>query len=250
MISLFNNSLAPSVFQDDFFMDDFFGRKAYRRPRTARSNFFSNCNNNIFTDDYFNLQPVRRIANRNRQPFDILFDGFFNDDIHLSTERRPVPNKWKINSNAKNCQGCNNCNRENIDPEVNNELNNRKTENKPRVQWSSFKRNYVNNNGNETTIDKKTFTKDDKTETFVTKITKDIQGNENKMEIKPENYDNELKAIYDRMEESGAILQEVKPLELEAENDDKMEEENIKSNSFVDDKSNESGEKMFSDIKF
>merc|ERR1711976_438524 len=243
MISLFNNSFAPSVFNDNFFDNAFFdNRRSVRRPRTAAPrSFFSN--DNLFSDDFFAMQPRRQpTRQRQRQPFDLLFDEMMIDAPRFN---RNIQKKL-----YNGCQ-CENCNKENMVPQnqqlekINEE---QQTVNKPNYESKFFSRNFVNKNGNKTTIEKKCNTKNDKTETFVTKIFEDKDGNKEVTEIKPENYNNELKSIF---EESDCVLQEVEvpePFAIENKDDDKMNEEEI--NREVSDNSDGSGKNMFSNISF
>merc|ERR1712138_171423 len=98
---------------------------------------------------------------------------------------------------------------------------------------SSFQSNSVNNNGHKTTINKKQYRDNQKSETFITKITEDKDGNRNVEKLSPENYSNEVKALVERMEETGAVLMYIATPRKESVSD----EEN---NSFlaIDDNSN------------
>lgn len=105
-------------------------------------------------------------------------------------------------------------------------------------------------------------TEDDKTETFVTKIQEDKDGNREVTDLTPENYSEEVKALF---ENTDAIIQEV-PQQIEAEkvqeepvDEDKMFEEKIKESTLIENnsddnkskKSNSSnGNEMFSSIQF
>lgn len=240
MISLFNNSFAnPSVFNDNFFDNAFYGNgRSIRRPRTAAPRSFFN--DDFFNDDFFAMQP-RRQAKRQRQPFDLLFDDMMFDAPRFN---RGIQKKL-----YNGCQ-CENCNKENMVPQnrpLETVTEEEATATKPQVQSRFFSRNTVNNNGNKTTIEKKCNTKNDKTETFVTKIFEDKDGNKEVTEIKPENYNEEVKAIF---EESDCVLQEIKPFDAMAiENkEDKMNEEEINKESVVS--SDGSGKNMFDNISF
>merc|ERR1711976_709083 len=96
-------------------------------------------------------------------------------------------------------------------------------------------------------------TKDDKTETFVTKITEDKDGNKNVYEISPDNYSDEVKAIYDKMDETDCVIQEVTPFEAieDKKNDEKNEEDKmIEEDCKMSDLSSGSGNLLFSSMKF
>merc|ERR1712004_856792 len=184
------------------------------------------------------MQP-RRQATRQRQPFDLLFDDMMVDTMPRFNTSRNYGKKL-----YNGCQ-CNNCNKENIVPQnrpletVNEEAI---TASKPKFESRYMSRNFVNNNGNKTTIEKKRNTKNDKTETFVTKIFEDKDGKKEVTEIKPENYNEEVKAIF---EESDFVLQEVKPFDAI---EDKMNEEEINKESVVS--TDGSGKNMFDNISF
>merc|ERR1711976_835695 len=137
--------------------------------------------------------------------------------------------------------------------------------NKPFFESRQFNSNTYINNGNRTTINKKTVTKNDKTNTVVEKIAQNKQGDVNITEIIPEKYDTEVKALFDNEGNEDLIIKEVENnqnnnmIAEEPLNEDQMFEEKIKesSNSFEkvnnneDNKSNSnSGNMMFSDIQF
>lgn len=118
----------------------------------------------------------------------------------------------------------------------------------PRFYSTLFESNSVNRNGNKTTINKKQYKDDKKSETFITKITEDKDGNKNIEKLNPELYNNELKAIMEQMEETGAVLMEIAPKE---HNETKMLEENnnnqVEFRSIDSDKisNTDSGNNMF-----
>merc|ERR1712014_546813 len=108
----------------------------------------------------------------------------------------------------------------------------------PKYYSSSFQSNTVNRNGNKTTINKKQYRDNDNSETSITKIIEDKDGNKRVQKINPENYSDELKAIMNSMEETGAVLTEIPSDENKSDNESvKMIEENDNSKrSFSTDK--------------
>jgi len=101
----------------------------------------------------------------------------------------------------------------------------------PKFYSTKFQSNSVNQNGKTTTINKEQYKNNEKSETFVTKITEDKEGKRNIEKLNPNNYSTELKALLEEMEETGAILMEINP-QSETEEDSnsvKMLEENSHS---------------------
>jgi len=81
----------------------------------------------------------------------------------------------------------------------------------PKFYSTMFNSNSVSKNGQTTTINKRQYKDENKSETFVTKITEDKDGNRNVKNLNPKFYNSELKAIIEEMEERGAVLMEVNP---------------------------------------
>jgi len=205
-----------------------------------------------------------------RSPFGELFGeeffGGFDDEMFGMKRRNVRPNYQRRNTAGK----------ENMDPKFKNlpvperpERPAKAETRAPRMTEtrapSYFKEELNSNtlvrNGNATTINKKTVTENDKTETFVTKITEDKAGNKAVTDLAPETYKNEVNTLF---EENDAIIQEV-PLQVEAEpvpaivDENKMFEEKIKQSTVEkinsdDNKSaksgGSSGNELFGDIKF
>lgn len=241
---------------------DFFGNPVFRqkkRPMTSykpksRARIARNPFNQIFEDDFFGFT-------KNFDPFD--------DDFFGVNRRKIRPNKvqklGKENvhpqfDNVKNCQRSNDCITKLPVPEKPSQPETRSQ--KPHFFESQFNSNTLVKDGNATTISKKTVTENDKTETFVTKISEDKEGNKEFTNLASESYGKEVKDLF---ESEGLIIKEV-PQQIMAEKDkeehvdeDKMFMEKIKqysseNTSSDDNKSKKSdgssGNMLFSDIKF
>merc|ERR1712085_172254 len=101
-----------------------------------------------------------------------------------------------------------------------------------------------------TTITKKKFKENNNSETsIITKITEDKDGNRRVQKIKPENYSDELLAVMNSMEETGAILMEIPSDENKSDNGSvkMLEENNDSKRSFSKNKfsNTKSGNNLF-----
>jgi len=250
---------------------------------------------NFFDDDFMtfgNRSNNNDFYNRSFNPFTSIYDGFDSQFDNMENDffendffnhKRLRPSKTQRNLNKPKLG------KENVDPCFNNKANiakpkqeniyttptkntditdystNDTLKNKPFFESRQFNSNTYINNGNRTTINKKTVTKNDETKTVVEKITQNKQGDVNITEIIPEKYDTEVKALFDNEGNEDLIIKEVENnqnnnmIAQEPLNEDQMFEEKIKesSNSFEkvnnneDSKSNSnSGNMMFSDIQF
>jgi len=175
----------------------------------------------------------------NRDPFFGGFNsGFFDDDTPKFNQTRNVktaqPKVHRPKSSKRFSAFKENLNRSNMEEFDNKENVKPKDTNVPKFYSTVYQTNSVNNNGNRTTINKKSYKDNEKSETFVTKITEDKAGNQEVQKISPENYSDELKALMVEMEESGAVLMDISDHSSDREdvNSVKMLEENNRSNSF------------------
>lgn len=204
------------------FEDDFFGERAPARQISTEDDFFGN-GISCFDDDFFgmNRRSVRPRNTAGKENKDPKFDNLPVPQKPAQAETRAAPRFFKEELNS----------------------------------------NTLVQNGNATTINKKTVTENDKTETFVTKITEDKEGNKAVTDLAPEAYSNEVKELF---ENSDMVIQEV-PQQIEAEtvpaivDENKMFEEKIKQSSaekiYSDDNKSaksggSSGNELFGDIKF
>merc|ERR1712014_234742 len=210
---------------------------------------------------------VRRVPQQRRDPFDNMFDSsfgnfgnnfnnssffdngfnsqFFDDEYDTSYPNRRVRTArnqprtaqkayYEPKENLRRSTFIPNENQENIDPR----FSQNEPKQTPKYYSSSFQSNTVNRNGNKTTINKKQYRDNDNSETSITKIIEDKDGNKRVQKINPENYSDELKAIMNSMEETGAVLMEIPSDENKSDNESvKMLEENDNSKrSFSTDK--------------
>ena len=146
-------------------------------------------------------------------------------------------------------------NKENTAPKYHQNINqsnlvNEFKENTAPKRYSTIlQSNSVNKNGKKTTINKKQYKDNEKSETFVTKITEDKNGCKNVQNINPANYNEERKAMMERMEEAGIVLMDItEGSDSEDNNSVKMLEEHKNSHrSFINDKilNTDSGNNMF-----
>lgn len=211
--------------------DDF---APFRRQKQQRCCNDPYCHNNTNMN-----QPRRRKAfddltfgsSTKRDPF---FTGnfgssFFNDDEDMynsrkvrNTVRRPQTAQYHTEDfdNKENVVPSNR-------PSVNVQSKNKPKKTEPKFFSSVFNSSSVSKNGRTTTLNKEQYKDNKKSETFITKITEDKDGNRNVENLIPENYSQELKAIMQEMEESGAVIREIAPREDSGDkNSIKMIEEN------------------------
>merc|ERR1712007_424978 len=245
-MSFFNTAFTPFNMFDDF---------APARKQNTRCCNDPHCSNNYAKNN------VRRVPKQRRDPFDTMFDSsfnnfgnnfnnspfydngfksqFFDDEYDNSYPNRNVRTARKTQtrnppkSAKKACyEPKENLKRstfiphENIDPHF-SQKGPRPT---PKYYSTSFQSNTVNQNGKKTTINKKKYRDNDNSETSITKIIEDKDGNRRVHKINPENYSDELKAIMNTMEETGAVLMEIPSDENKSDNESvKMLEENNNS---------------------
>jgi len=266
-MSFFNTGFTPFNMFDDY---------APVRKQDTR------CCNDPYCERNYAKNNVRRAPQQRRDPFDTMFDSsfnkfgnnfnnssfydngfnsqFFDDEYDTSYPNRRVRTArnqprnapktakkayYKPQEDLRRSTFIPNENQENVDP--NFSQNGPKPT--PKYYSSSFQSNTVNRNGNKTTINKKKYRDNDNSETSITKIIEDKDGNRRVQKINPENYSDELKAIMNSMEETGAVLMEIPSDENKSDNESvKMLEENDNSKrSFSTDKisNTESGNNLF-----
>jgi len=258
---------------------DFFGnpiRKVVRRPQTSyrpqQKRVYRKPFANIFDDSFMNF-------NDHFTPFDKNFMNMGDDFFGFSTPKKShfakkydqKPSSKKLSSKKLDKENVNpNFDHENnkmknlpvpkrpveqvIYPKVQEELN-------PTFQSCQYNSSSVMKDGNTTTINKKTVTKNNDTQTFITKISEDKEGNKEVTDLIPDNYSDEVKALFDN---SDNIIQEV-PQQIEAEqmieeplNKDEEFENKIKlaskktnnEDSSSKKSSDSNGNLLFSDILF
>merc|ERR1711976_72088 len=197
------------------------------------SSFFDNgFNSQFFDDEYDNGYPNRRVRTARNKP--------------RNAPKKSTKAFYEPKENLQRSTFIPSENQENIDPRF-SQNEPRQT---PKFYSTSFQSNTVNKNGNKTTINKKQYRDNDNSETSITKIIEDKDGNRTINKINPENYSDELKAIMNSMEETGAVLIEIPSDENKSDNESvKMLEENnnSKGRSFSTDNisNTESGNNLF-----
>lgn len=190
-------------------------------------------------DSHFDFDWDRPFSGYNRDPFfkDTFSSNFFKDEQptqnrRVRTARTRAQNEpvYAKKNAKKNQDGLRRSAYEEFD---NKENKAPKTENQaPKFYSTVFQSNSVNQNGQKTTINKKQYKDNETSETFVTKITEDKDGNRNVEKLDPRNYNSELKTIMEQMEETGAVLMDITPKTDSEEEDShsvKMLEENSHS---------------------
>jgi len=227
------------------------------------------CCNDQYCSNNYSRNNVRKAQPQRRDPFDEMFNGsfgsnfnnssffdngfnsqFFDDEYDTSypnrrvkTARKPRTTQTRASQKTanKNCyEPKENLKRSTFVPHENQEnIDPRFSQNEPRqtpkFYKSSFQSNTVNNNGNRTTITKKHYRDNDNSDINITEIKEDRDGNRNVRKISPENYSAEVKALMEKMEETGAVLMEIPSDENKSDTDSvKMLEENKDSKGSID----------------
>jgi len=228
--NFFNNTM------DDFAMEIFnepFFKPTYKTENNKRKAPKRHPENNKSVSNFF--EDLVPFANE---------DPFFNFDRHFEDNFfniRPRNLEKKINQNTETVK--------NQDTQMDIES--------PKIYKKTFESSYVNNNGNKSEIIRKTKQNhNEPKETFVTKITQDVNGEKKVVHLNPEKFNlGELEPLADDQ-----VLRAVEDNKVE-DNQNEMLEENKPNMTFEEfqkssDKKSESGlsnegkNKMFESVQF